>query len=174
LLRLQDRKCLNHPHWIYFQGIGILTPLPVVDFLGDLRLSFGMVMILTISQKSPGTRTIMITIDTSDSKTIYSVYAAHPITHPMQIEKTQVLSVLLDSTSSAPTSPGAMSGDRTDSHTIITLLFILRQLLTRLCYICFPELTFLSAFICETPYTVAKIRKLFMYSHLFKSQEAKK
>ena len=42
------------PEPIYLQGMGILTPLLMVDFLGDIRLSFGMVMILTISQKKSG------------------------------------------------------------------------------------------------------------------------
>ncbi|MEA3325583.1 MAG: hypothetical protein U9Q37_10740, partial [Euryarchaeota archaeon] len=42
------------PEPIYLQGMGILTPLLVVDVLRDIRLSFGMVMILTISQKKSG------------------------------------------------------------------------------------------------------------------------
>jgi len=43
------------PKPTYLQGMGILTPLLMVKILWDIRLSFGMVMILTISQKSPGT-----------------------------------------------------------------------------------------------------------------------
>ena len=42
------------PKPIYLQGMGILTPLLMVKFLWDIRLSFEMVMILTISQKKSG------------------------------------------------------------------------------------------------------------------------
>ena len=83
------------PKPIYLQGMGILTPLLMVDFLWDIRLSFEMVMILTISQKSPETLTIMTTIDTVDSKTTYIIYGSHRITYPTGTGKTPVLSALV-------------------------------------------------------------------------------
>jgi hypothetical protein len=42
------------PKPICLQGMGILMPPLMVDFLRDIKLSFGMVMILTISQKKSG------------------------------------------------------------------------------------------------------------------------
>ena len=68
------------PEPICLQGIGILTPLLMVKFLWDIRLPFGIVMIMTISQKSPEILAIMITIDTRNSKTTYSIYVSHLIT----------------------------------------------------------------------------------------------
>ena len=68
------------PEPIYLQGMSILTPLLMVKFLWDIRLPFGIVMIMTISQKSPEILAIMITIDTRNSKTTYSIYVSHLIT----------------------------------------------------------------------------------------------
>jgi hypothetical protein len=76
------------PKPICLQGMGILTPLLMVDFLGDINLSFGMVMILTISQKSPETVTIMVTIDTGDGKTIYAISESHLIEYLRSRETT--------------------------------------------------------------------------------------
>jgi len=58
---------------MYLHGTGILTHPLVVDFLWDIRISFEMVMILTISQKSQEILTIMTTIDTVDSKTTHDI-----------------------------------------------------------------------------------------------------
>ena len=68
----------------YFQGMGILTPLLMVKFLWGVRLSFEMVVILTISQKSPGILAKMITIDTVDGKTIYGLCALSDHRSPEQ------------------------------------------------------------------------------------------
>ena len=56
----------------------------MVKFLWGVRLSFEMVVILTISQKSPGILAIMITIDTVDGKTIYGLCALSDHRSPEQ------------------------------------------------------------------------------------------
>ena len=67
--------------------------------------------------KSPGILAITITIDTVDSKTIYSIYGPHPGTCPQSRENTGAVGVGRPK-HPPPPNPEAISGDRTDRRTI--------------------------------------------------------